>query len=158
LILYGNIFGVEGARIFSEGLKVNTSLHVLDLGCNRIRNKGAVAIAQAIFSPDSNSNLEVLLLKSDFINEKGFKPFVSGILDKVGPLSHKGDLRLSALSIAGNQISLFEFQHLYKVLKQQNVPLFVDAFNRIKNNQDSCLFLSEVNRKTVNVDKVLNKI
>jgi hypothetical protein len=43
--LQGNSFGVEGARILSEGLKVNSSLEVLDLGHNRIRNKGLTAIA-----------------------------------------------------------------------------------------------------------------
>lgn len=48
LNLYANKFGIEGARNLAEGLKVNSVLEQLDLGCNRIRNKGAVAIADAV--------------------------------------------------------------------------------------------------------------
>ena len=75
LILYGNAFGVEGARILSEGLKVNHGLQLLDIGCNRIRNKGATAIANGILGMGSESRLRVLSVKNNFINEKGFKQF-----------------------------------------------------------------------------------
>lgn len=76
LILYGNQFGVEGARNLADGLKQNGSLEQLDLGCNRIRNKGASAIAESILSNNSVSPMKVLGLKNNFISEKGFKRYV----------------------------------------------------------------------------------
>ncbi len=50
LNLYGNVFGVEGAILISDGLKTNSTLELIDLGCNRIRNKGATALANATLS------------------------------------------------------------------------------------------------------------
>ena len=76
LVLYDNKFGVEGAKALGEALRQNSVLEELDLGCNRIRNKGARAIAQGIMGENSNSKLRVLGLKNNFINEKGFKTFV----------------------------------------------------------------------------------
>lgn len=43
------------------------------------------------------------------MNEKGFKTFVSLILDKLGPIQQENQLALKELFIAGNEISLFEF-------------------------------------------------
>ena len=80
LYLFDNSFGVEGARIIAEGLKGNSSLETLDIGLNRIRNKGAIAIAQSILSEDSKSKVMSLSLKNNFFNEKGFKEFIKLII------------------------------------------------------------------------------
>jgi hypothetical protein len=62
-------------------------LEVLDLGHNRIRNKGALAIAKALFEEGRPSKLRVLSLKNNFINEKSFKEYVKLIMQKCGPFS-----------------------------------------------------------------------
>lgn len=76
------------------------------------------------------------------------------ILEKCGPQFDTNDIKLKVLLTAGNEISLFEFQHLYKVLNDKKIPLYLDGFDRLKHNTDSCLFLSGVNPKTITSDKV----
>lgn len=76
LNLYDNKLGVEGARVLAEALSLNSSLQNLDIGCNRIRNKGMKAISEGLYGENSKSNLRVLVVKNNFINEKGFKTFV----------------------------------------------------------------------------------
>ena len=115
--MYANKFGVEGARALITGLKKNESLEILDLGCNAIRNKGAAAISEGILAGDSKSGIRALSLKNNFINAKGFKFFVSHIMDKVGPLVNKEALHLSVLLLGGNEISIYELGHLERVLK-----------------------------------------
>jgi hypothetical protein len=58
----------------------------------------------------------------------------------------------------GNDISLFEIKHLHKVISDRKVLLYVDSFEKLKRNEDGCLFLSEINAKTLNEDKVINKL
>lgn len=79
-------------------------------------------------------------------------------MSKCGPLGKKEEFYLQGLFIGGNQISLFELTHLQKVIKDQNIVCMIDGFDRIKNNTDSCLFLSDVNKKTTQPEKVLNKL
>ena len=142
LYLSRNSLGVEGARILGEGLAQNLSLEVLDLDHNRIRNKGALAIASSLFEEGRPSKIRVLSLKNNFISEKSFKELVRLLMGKCGPFSDISQFHLRALLIAGNVISLFELKHLYKIVLDRKVPLFVDGFERIKHNEDSCLFLS----------------
>lgn len=60
--------------------------------------------------------------------------------------------------IAGNDISLFELKHLHKVVQEKGVFLYIDSFERIKRNEDNCLFLSGINAISVNEDKVLRTL
>ena len=119
---------------------------MLDLGCNCLRNKGAQALAKALFDEGSVSRLEVISLKNNFINEKGFKPLISGISSKIGPMSDK-ELSLKALLMAGNDISLYELRFLERVLKEMNWDLYVDSLERLKFNTDAALFFSGVNAR-----------
>lgn len=79
-------------------------------------------------------------------------------MQKCGPMADITQFKLKALLIAGNDISLFELKHLQKVIVDRKVPLYVDSFERIRRNQDNCLFLSEVNLKTMNEDKLIGKL
>ena len=154
LILYKNKLGVEGARILAQGLANNSSLKHLDLGHNRLRNKGLRALAEGIYGEGSKCKLEVLCLKNNFFTEKGFKSLVSPLLEICAPLSEKV-LHLRSLHISGNDVSLFELKHLQRIVENR---VFVDSFERIRRNEDNCLFLSEVNTKTLTEDKVLSRL
>ncbi|CDW80044.1 ubiquitin-conjugating enzyme family protein [Stylonychia lemnae] len=158
LYLKGNSFGVEGARILAEGLKVNSSLDVLDLGHNRLRNKGCTAIAKAILEEGSQSQLKVLFLKNNFIADKSFKEIVKMIAERCGPLANLASFQLKGLFLAGNDTSLFEIKRLQKNVLERRVDLFVDSFDRIKRNLDECLFISDVNITTISEDKILKKL
>ena len=48
LNLFKNQFDVDGARALRELLKVNSSIEFLDVGHNRIRQRGLEAIANGI--------------------------------------------------------------------------------------------------------------
>ena len=79
-------------------------------------------------------------------------------MEKCGPLADKTQFYLRGLFLAGNDVSLFELKHLQKVVLDRRVDLFVDGFERIYRNQDEVLFLSEVNLKTVNEEKIIAKL
>ena len=55
-------------------------------------------------------------------------------------------------------MSLFELKHVNKVIQDRQVDLFIDSFDKISHNDDSCLFLSQVNLKTINEDKLISRI
>jgi hypothetical protein len=97
-------------------------------------------------------------LKNNFIGDKSFKEVVKLILEKCGPLSDLTKLSLRGLFIAGNDTSLFELKRLQKVILDRRVELYVDGFDRIKRNQDECLFISDLNMKTINEDRIINKL
>ena len=65
---------------------------------------------------------------------------------------------MRCLLLAGNDLSLFELKHLQKAIKDRRVHFFLDSFERIYRNEDNVLFLSEVNIKTANAEKVINKL
>jgi Ran GTPase-activating protein (RanGAP) involved in mRNA processing and transport len=48
LNIFFNLIGFDGAKEFGQTLKVNNTLEFLDLGDNRIRNKGLLAIADGL--------------------------------------------------------------------------------------------------------------
>ena len=81
--------GVDGAKSMGTGLLNNDTLEVLDIGCNRIRNKGVKAIIQGILGTESKSIIKILGLKNNFINDKGFKEVMLLIKQKCGPLANK---------------------------------------------------------------------
>ena len=53
---------------------------------------------------------------------------------------------------------MFELKHIYKVVRDRKVNLFIDSFDKILHNEDNCLFLSQVNLKTVNEDKLISRL
>lgn len=46
--MFNNNIGYDGALAFAETLKVNKTLEFLELGHNRIRNKGIYKMAEGI--------------------------------------------------------------------------------------------------------------
>ena len=92
------------------------------------------------------------------MNEKSFKEFAKLIMIKCGPMSDLSQFNLKALFIAGNDVSLFELKHLQRALLDRKVPLFIDSFERIKRNEDNCLFLSQINTNTINEEKLIVRL
>jgi len=77
-----------------------------------LRNKGAIAIGNAIFGEDSLSRVRTLYIKSNFIGDKSFKEIVRLMIEKFSPLSDLSKFHLKGLFIAGNDTSLFELKRL----------------------------------------------
>lgn len=78
LNLFKNTIDVDGARAIREMLKVNTSIEFLDIGHNRIRQKGLEAISEGIKA--GKSNVKTLGLRLNFINDDGINLFFSEII------------------------------------------------------------------------------
>ncbi len=71
LNLYRNSVDVDGARALRELLKVNSTLQFLDVGFNRLREKGIKAITDGI-AENPTSNLSHLGVRFNFIKDDGF--------------------------------------------------------------------------------------
>lgn len=56
--LFNNKIGYDGAKALAETLKVNTSLEFLELGHNRIRNKGLLEIGDGLEKNKDKSKLK----------------------------------------------------------------------------------------------------
>ena len=88
LNLYRNKVDVDGARSLRELLKVNNTLEFLDLGYNRLREKGIKAITDGICE-NPNSKLRHLGIRFNFINDDGLNYFFeNSILKKKSKVDH----------------------------------------------------------------------
>jgi Ran GTPase-activating protein (RanGAP) involved in mRNA processing and transport len=69
-------------------LKVNTVLEFLDVGHNRLRNKGLVAITEGLTS-NPNSNVKHLGIRYNFIKDEGIGNFFEeAIIDGNSKIKH----------------------------------------------------------------------
>ncbi len=71
LNLYRNKVDVDGARSLRDLLKVNKSIEFLDVGHNRLREKGITAITEGICA-NAESAVRQLGIRYNFINDDGF--------------------------------------------------------------------------------------
>jgi hypothetical protein len=71
LNLYRNKVDVDGARALRELLKVNSTLEFLDVGHNRLREKGIIALTDGIVQ-NPTSNIKHLGIRFNFIRDDGF--------------------------------------------------------------------------------------
>lgn len=79
LNLFKNTFDVDGSRALREMLKVNKSIEFLEIGHNRIRQKGLEAISEGILSQEK-CRIKTLGLRMNFINDDGFTRFFDEVV------------------------------------------------------------------------------
>jgi Ran GTPase-activating protein (RanGAP) involved in mRNA processing and transport len=79
LNLFKNTLDVDGARALRDLLKVNHSIEFLDVGHNRIRQKGLEAITEGILHTEQ-CKLKTLGLRMNFINDDGFSRFFEEVI------------------------------------------------------------------------------
>ena len=72
LSLFKNLIDVDGCRSVRELLKVNRNIEYLDLGHNRIRQKGLEAIAEGL-NHTENCKLKTLGIRMNFLNDDAIK-------------------------------------------------------------------------------------
>jgi len=129
------------------GLALGSShnLHSLDLGCNRIRNKGAESIFKALFQKDRELKLQVLGLKNNFFNDKAFHS-LADLLERSLSRENNNSFSLLSMLVSGNEISLCELKAILKTTQKHEIPFYLDAFDRLKMNLDNVLFLSNIDK------------
>jgi len=79
LNLFKNTIDVDGARAVRDLLKVNKNIEFLDIGHNRIRQKGLEAIIEGI-TQAKESGLKTLGIRMNFINDDGFTTFFNEVI------------------------------------------------------------------------------
>lgn len=62
------MIGYDGAKEFGETFKVNKTLEFIDLGDNRIRNKGLYVITEGL-SQNKESKVATLGIRFNFLSE-----------------------------------------------------------------------------------------
>jgi len=123
LNLYNNNADVDGARSIRDLLKVNNTLEFLDVGYNRLREKGITAIADGI-SENRESKLRHLGLRYNFINDDGIAYlFNNAVL--------KDDSKLDHLYLMQNFFSDHKSLSLQAKVQESGKKIFVDGFHKL---------------------------
>ena len=121
--LYRNKVDVDGARALRELLKVNTSLEFLDVGFNRLREKGIKALTDGI-TENPNSNIKHLGVRFNFINDDGFTYLFENAI-------FKGKTKIDHIYLIQNYLSEHHTLNLSKKLEELGIKIFVDGFEKL---------------------------
>lgn len=122
--MFRNKVDVDGARSLRELLKVNSTLEFLDVGYNRLREKGIKAITDGICE-NPNSRLRFLGIRFNFINDDGFNYFFeNAIFKKRSQVDH--------VYLLQNYLSEHFSISLQQRCEQQGLKLYVDGFEKIQ--------------------------
>eukprot|EP00826_Nyctotherus_ovalis_P059995 TRINITY_DN838_c0_g2_i6.p1 TRINITY_DN838_c0_g2~~TRINITY_DN838_c0_g2_i6.p1 ORF type:complete len:246 (+),score=66.09 TRINITY_DN838_c0_g2_i6:73-810(+) len=131
LNLFANAVDVDGARALKESFKVNTTLAKIDLGCNRLREKGVKELAEGL-SLNNDSAIRTLGIRFNFISDDGITEFFNmAVFSKTCSLKH--------LYIKGNYYTELNIVDLQKKITENSIILHVDVFEKLKNLKQSQL-------------------
>jgi len=128
LNLFNNKIGYDGAKALGETFKHNSTLEFVELGYNRIRNKGLISIADGVVE-NPNSNLRTLGLRFNFITEDGAIDFLKGLFDQGVKNKPK---KLEEVFIKNNTINEFGLYNIRKCYDNLKLKLNVDLFDKLK--------------------------
>lgn len=78
--LFNNNISFDGANAFGETFKHNSKLEFVELGYNRIRNKGLIKLGDGIVA-NPNSSIKTLGLRFNFLNEDGVIDFLKTLYE-----------------------------------------------------------------------------
>lgn len=101
--LFNNKIGFDGAKGFADLIEVNNTIEFLDLGHNRIRNKGITVLGESLAKNPSN-NLKVLGLRFNFLSDEGVIEFLKKVY-----LKAKNN-KLTDIFLKNNSITEFGLQ------------------------------------------------
>jgi len=140
LNLYRNKVDVDGARSLRELLKVNTSIEFLDVGFNRLREKGIKAITDGICE-NPESNIKHLGLRFNFINDDGFNYLFENAI-------FKGKSKITHVYAIQNYLSEHFTLELSKRVEESGKKLYVDQFEKLAylstNRLDRSIWISPI--------------
>jgi hypothetical protein len=121
--LFKNKVDVDGARALRDMLKVNSTIQFLDVGYNRLREKGLKAIADGVCE-NVTSSVTHLGLRFNFISDDGFNYlFENAVL--------KGNTKITNIYALQNYMSEHFMVSLHSRLEQSGKKLFIDQFERM---------------------------
>ena len=124
LNLYRNKVDVDGARALRELLKVNTTLEFLDVGHNRLREKGIKALTDGICE-NPGSKLKHLGLRFNFINDDGFNYFFENAI-------FKNKSKIDHVYFLQNYLSEHFTVALAAKLEETGRKIYADGFEKLQ--------------------------
>jgi len=104
-------------------LKVNTSIDFLEIGHNRIRQKGLEAISEGILA-QKGSKMKTLGIRMNFINDDGFTRFFEEVV-----LS--GMSSLENLYVSQNNLTDYKAAKLCEKVRENKLKLYIDQFEKL---------------------------
>jgi len=81
LNIYSNLIEVEGSGFIANALKLNNTLEFLDIGKNKIRNKGVTYLIEQITS-NPDSALKCLGVRKNSFDDKGMYNLIQILTNK----------------------------------------------------------------------------
>jgi Ran GTPase-activating protein (RanGAP) involved in mRNA processing and transport len=140
LNLYRNKVDVDGARALREALKVNKTLEFLDVGHNRLREKGIKALTDGICE-NSESKMKQLGLRFNFINDDGFSYFFENAI-------FKGKSKITHVYLMQNYLTEHYTLELCSKVETSGKKIYVDGFEKIQylnqERQDRSIWISPI--------------
>ena len=128
--MYRNKVDVDGARALRELLAANSVLDFLDVGYNRLREKGIIALTDGITS-NPTSSIKSLGLRFNFIKDDGF----AYLFDNA--IFAEGKSKIQNLYLMQNYLSEHYTLQLAAKSEQLGKRLYIDVFEKIQYlNQD----------------------
>jgi len=124
LNIYGNIIDVAGCLKLAKYISCTETLEFLDVGYNRIRNKGLDSITKAMVD-NKNCKLTTIGLKFNFISE-------NHVIEMLKALKAKKDYQLSQVYLKNNNINEFGLKTLYKAYNDNQCKAYIDLFDKFK--------------------------
>ena len=112
LNIYSNLIEVEGCGFIANSLKVNSTLEFLDIGKNKIRNKGITNLFEQICS-NPHSALKTLGVRKNSFDDKG-------IYNLIQILSHQGT-NLKSIFLKDNKINKYNHNNFDLVMKGKGI-------------------------------------
>lgn len=76
--MFNNKISFDGAQAFANLLEVNNVIEFLDLGHNRIRDKGMTSLGDSLSKNPKNS-LKTLGIRFNFISDEGVVEFLKSV-------------------------------------------------------------------------------
>jgi len=131
LNMFDNSIDVDGARALKEAFKLNCTLEKIDLGCNRLREKGIKELAAGL-GFNKNSAIQTLAVKFNFVSDDGFTEFFNMVL-------FNNTSKLKHFYIKGNNYTKQNLSEIYKGVIEKGILLHVDAFEKLKHFDPSQL-------------------
>lgn len=147
LNIYSNLIEVEGSGFISDALKENSTLEFLDIGKNKIRNKGVTYLFEQICS-NPHSALKCLGIRKNSFDDKG-------IYNLIQILTHQGT-NLKSIFLKDNKINKYNHNNFDQVM--QGKGIYVDILEHHWLNEkeylQSCVMVEGLNVQTTPMYKL----
>jgi Ran GTPase-activating protein (RanGAP) involved in mRNA processing and transport len=117
-----NKIKVEGARFIAKGLEENQSIEMLDVGSNIIRDKGMLAIQEAVFEQQT---VKCLSAKNNNLTDKSFN-------DLAKRFTERPKNALNSCLLGSNDISIYALKLTDQMFESMKIGAYIDIVRKLE--------------------------